>query len=311
MTYVAAIDIGTHSALLLIATLANNQLTPEVDLACTTKLGDRLPRTGAISPAAMDRLLIVLSRYEAILSEYPIAHLTVFGTAVFRQASNARDCIALIQRKLGWPLRVLTKKEEATYTFIGLTQGLAELQPESFPQSDERPLIALDIGGGSTEIILGTATAMEAQWSLPLGALGLKQQLELGDPLSAAEITAIRAVLAPHLAPIAWPASARVIVTGGTATTVAALQLGLIDYDGQRIQGHRCSLDDLTMLLEELNRISLSQRADLPGMEPGRADVILPALVLLLAVLDDAQAQGITISVQGVRYGTLRHWIAQ
>lgn len=306
MTYVAAIDIGTHSALLLIATVCDGRLIAEVDLACTTKLGDQLSLTGAISPAAMDRLLMVLSRYEALLSEYPIDQLTVFGTAVFRQASNAAHAVDLINRKFGWPLRVLSGEEEATYTFKGLIQGLADLSPGRSSERSNGQIMALDIGGGSTEIILGTATAVENQWSLPLGAMGLKQQLNLGETLTPADQAQIRACLAQHRPPIAWPPSAWVIATGGTATTIAALQLGLTDYDSRRIQGHWCSVDDLTMLLQELNQLNLSQRADLPAMEPGCADVILPALVLLLALLEQAQAQTITISGRDARYGILR-----
>jgi exopolyphosphatase/guanosine-5'-triphosphate,3'-diphosphate pyrophosphatase len=309
MTYFAAIDIGTHSALLLIAHCTNGQVHPTLDLARTTKLGEGLIHTGQISPHGMERLVSVLQAYQAILSEYPIEQLTVFATATFRQASNADACAAQIQSTFGWPLQILTGDEEAHYAFQGICQ-LIETEaasPSSVPSSTDAPIIlAIDIGGGSTEVIVGKPPLIQHQNSYPIGALGLKQQLKLGDQLTAEDFQHIEALLASQIGDLpAPPDLSQVLITGGTATTVAALLLEMSDYDFRRIDGFRCTVEEIKLLLRELNGLTLSQRADLPGMEPGRSDVILPALSLLLYLVEPLPVEVLTISIRGARYGIL------
>ncbi len=306
MTYAAAIDIGTHSALLLIAQCQETQVQPEIDLARTTRLGESLTSTQQISAAALERLMEVLKTYQAILSEYPIQDLKVFGTAALRLAENADACCQAIRETFGWSLQILSGEEEADYTFRGISQLLpppisVAPRPESQPQ-----LLAIDIGGGSTEIITGIPGQIDKWWSIPVGAVLLKQQFGHGDGLAALDLQRMEQFLSNYFASIevAIPPGL-VIVTGGTATTLAALLQELEGYDFRRIDGYCCGLDDITTLFQELNRMSISQRADLPGMEPGRADVILPALVILRTLLLSMQAQSITVTIRGARYGIL------
>jgi exopolyphosphatase/guanosine-5'-triphosphate,3'-diphosphate pyrophosphatase len=305
MTYSAAIDIGTHSALLLIARCRNAQVDPVVDLARTTKLGAGLSPTGQISSEGMERLGRVLESYRAILSEYPIAQLTVFATAAFRQASNAADCAAQIQTTFGWPLRILTGDEEANYTFRGICQLIQSgSSPIAARTATLDRVMAIDIGGGSTEVILGQPPTIHQQQSYPVGVLGLKQQLQLGDQLTTTNLDRIEAWLHQQIDVLPLPVEVgRVIITGGTATTIAALLLEMTDYDFRRIDGFCCPKADIELLLWELNRLTPSQRTDLPGMEPGRSDVILPALCLLWYLVKPLPVETITVSIRGARYG--------
>jgi exopolyphosphatase/guanosine-5'-triphosphate,3'-diphosphate pyrophosphatase len=307
MTYAAAIDIGTHSALLLIAECRGNQVQPLVDLARTTRLGEDLTQTKRVSPAALDRLITVLQTYQAILSEYPIQHLTVFGTAAFRLAENVVACRQVIVAQLGWSLRVLTGEEEARYTFLGISQLLTSqpLADKSAPGT-ESLVLAIDIGGGSTEVIIGSSGHIHRQWSIPVGALLLKQQFGQADHLSESVLTKMGQFLTNHFAPVRdIPIPKQVFITGGTATTLAALLQELAVYDFRRIDGFCCTLDRIDALLQELNILTTDQRADLPGMEPGRADVIVPALVILSTLLHQCQCQTVVITIRGARYGIL------
>ena len=304
MTYAAAIDIGTHSALLLIAQCRGDQIEPHVDLARTTKLGESLTSTKAISPEAMERLLVVLKTYQAILSEYSIQRLEVFGTAAFRLAENAEACRQTIAATLGWSLRILSGEEEAAYIFRGVSQlfsGTTSLFGSLAPA-----VVAVDIGGGSTEVISGLPGQIYRQWSIPVGAVLLRQQFQPGDCLTALDIQQMGQFLANHFAPVQISgAPSQVFVTGGTATTVAALLQGLKEYDFRHIDGYQCTADDLDMLFRELNALTTPQRADLPGMEPGRADVIVPALVILRTLVSHLNTPAITVTNRGARYGLL------
>jgi len=305
MTHFAAIDIGTHSALLLIAECRNNRVIPQVDLARTTKLGESLSATKRISPAALDRLMGVLRTYQAILSEYSVQSLTVFGTAAFRLAENAETCQRAIADTFGWPLKILSGEEEAHYTFKGVSQLASSTSTED-PEQLLGPVVALDIGGGSTEVISGLPGHCQQQWSIPVGAVLLKQQFHLGDKLTTSDINTIGQFLNRHFALIQGVAAPQqVFVTGGTATTLAALLQNMTEYDFRRIDGYGCNLNSVEMLFQELNSLTTAQRADLPGMEPGRADVIVPALLMLRTLLCHLHTDSFTVTVRGVRYGIL------
>ena len=304
MTYAAAIDIGTHSALLLVAQCRGNRVEPQIDLARTTKLGASLTSTQLIHPEAIERLVAVLKTYQAILSEYPIERLEVFGTAALRLAENAAACRQAIADTFGWSLRILSGDEEADYTFRGVSQlfsGETGADVEAAPE-----VLAIDIGGGSTEIIRGTPGRIRNQWSIPVGAVLLKQQFHPGDCLTAPALEQMGQFLTNHFAVVEAGGSPRqVFVTGGTATTVAALLQDMADYDFRRIDGFYCSAHDLDMLFRELNSLTTQQRADLRGMEPGRADVIVPALVILRTLLGHLGAAAMTVTNRGARYGIL------
>ncbi|HEY9880429.1 MAG TPA: hypothetical protein V6D29_18370 [Leptolyngbyaceae cyanobacterium] len=298
MPLLAVIDIGTHSALLLIADV-NEQVTPMLDEARTTYLGAGLKETGQISPEALARLMTVLSSYAAILSEYEINDVICYATAAFRYAQNAEACQQQIKTVLGWSVRILSSQEEAVYTLQGALQGIAS-------QDGPHEAVAIDIGGGSTEVIWGSDSSVNRWWSVPVGAVLLKDQFSLEDCLSSLEEQTVDAYLDKQFQEINLaPAPEKILVTGGTATTLAALLLDLTSYDINRIDGYAIARSQIESLYEELNRLTLAQRADLPSMEAGRAAVILPAIRILLRLLAQLEADQITVTVRGARYGIL------
>lgn len=312
MPRLAVIDIGTHSALLLIANVINGQVTPLLDEARTTHLGAGLKLSGKIEPTAQARLMTVLVAYEAILSEYEVDQVICYGTAAFRYADNAAACQQQIQQAFGWPVRILSGQEEAAFTFRGALQTLRTLTPKtgepSSPvgQNTDQTTLAIDIGGGSTEVIWGSSNSLKYSCSLSVGAVLLQEQFSLGDQLAAAQEQAIDAFLDLQFQAIELPDSPGLaLVTGGTATTLAALLLELTVYDLERIDGVAIACPQIEMLYTELNQLSLAQRADLPGMEAGRATVILPALRLLLRLMVRLRCRQITVTVRGARYGIL------
>lgn len=302
MSLLAVIDIGTHSALLLIADV-NERVTPLLDEARTTYLGAGVKETRQISSEAQTRLLTVLTSYAAILSEYEVDDVICYATAAFRYTQNAAACQQQIKTALGWSVRVLSGQEEAAYTFQGALEGI----PLELDQPQET--VVIDIGGGSTEVIWGSHSTLERWWSLPVGAVLLKEQFSLEECLSAVERQAVDDYLDTQFQEIDLPAVPKnILVTGGTATTLAALLLDLTSYDINKIDGCAIAYPQIESLYEELNRLSLAQRADLPGMEAGRAAVILPAIRILLRLLARLGADQITVTVRGARYGILKDY---
>ncbi|WP_187329223.1 Ppx/GppA phosphatase family protein [Halomicronema hongdechloris] len=289
----AAIDIGSHSALLLIAQYRHGHLDPVVDLARTTHLGEGVVASGQLSEAAMARTLMVLRDYGQILSQYGVDHPVCYGTAALRQAQNTATLQQRVQQELGWSIRVLSGEEEAHYTFRGATA-----------QIPAGGAVVIDIGGGSTEVVMGQQGHIEASWSLPVGAVSLRERFEICDRIPGPIAQAMDVYLAQVFQSI--PATTLpLLVTGGTPTTLAALMLNLATYDSRRIDGHCFELEDFEMLYDELNHLSLHQRADLPAMELGRAMVILPALRLLITLMRQLRSLHLTVTVRGPRYGIL------
>jgi exopolyphosphatase/guanosine-5'-triphosphate,3'-diphosphate pyrophosphatase len=293
---IAAIDIGSNSILLLVAEHRPEGLLPLIDLAQTVRLGEGVAATGKLSDAAMARTLAGLAAYAVRLQAFSISRVVCFGTAALRRAGNAAGFIEQVQQRFGWEVQVLSGDDEARYTFQGILSAL--------PVGTARA-VAIDIGGGSTEVIYGTPTAITYQQSFPVGAVSLKEQFDLTDPISATQQQAIQTRLAASFASLPAPLSAPCLVTGGTATTLAALALQLTCYDIQRIEGYAMGRTDIAELYDTLNALTQAERSRLPGMEAGRADIILPALLILLTLMERLQAKRVQVTVRGVRYGVL------
>jgi exopolyphosphatase/guanosine-5'-triphosphate,3'-diphosphate pyrophosphatase len=293
----AAIDIGTNSILLLVAERTDHTLTPLIDLAKTVRLGESLGATGKLSEIAMARTLTGLSSYAKALEQFSPDQVICFGTAALRVASNAAEFCQQVNAKFGWPVQILTGEEEAHYTFRGVMSALAADHPDA---------LAIDIGGGSTEVIAGTRDRIYYQTSLPVGAVVLQEQFHLGERVSPAHQKIVETTLTQQFATLVIPdRNSTILVTGGTATTLAALDQQLTRYDIQRIEGYGMDRGAIATLYHQLNQLSHQERAALPGMKPGRADIILPALLILLTLLTHLQANRIQITVRGARYGLL------
>ncbi len=302
MTPIAAIDIGTNSILLLIARKQGTGLEAITDLARTARLGEDLAQTGVLKDEAMERAIAILQDYASILATHNVTEITCFGTAALRRAGNAREFCDRVQQTFGWPIRVLSGQEEALYTFKGVMSS-AQANPAS-PQVDDSA-IAIDIGGGSTEVIAGSADTITFEQSIPVGAVVLKDQFAIPGQIDAALQQAIATHLQSQFADVPQGTNTTVLVTGGTATTLAALELKLTTYDVKRIDGHPLTQNCIEAVFRQLNGMTKKERTKIPGMEAGRADIILPALLILRFLCDRLKTQTMTVTVRGARYGIL------
>jgi exopolyphosphatase / guanosine-5'-triphosphate,3'-diphosphate pyrophosphatase len=272
----AALDVGTNSTRLLVADVDGGSVIAEhAREMIITRLGKGVDRTGRFDPAALRRTLDVLAGYEATCRRLGVSRRRVVATSATRDAGNRQEFLDGVRALLGVDAEVLSGEEEAATAFRGATHDLP---------GEERTL-AVDIGGGSTELILGRRGAPEAMVSLDLGCVRLHERHLHSDPPTAAEVAALRADAAARLATVTGtldPASAeRVVGVAGTITTVTAIGLGLDSYDPRRIHRSALSAAEIAAVAEKLAAMTVAERAALPVMAKGREDVIAAGALLL------------------------------
>lgn len=302
MTRVAAIDIGTNSVLLVVAEQTADGVRPLVERATITRLGQGVDRTRQLAPEARQRTLDCLSHYAADIERAGVARLDVVGTSAMRDASGGEQFVREAERILGRPPRVIAGSEEARLTFIGSLSGL----------DVDGEVIVFDVGGGSTEIIVGKATRdllphVERERSLDIGSVRLFERHVASDPPEDAQLKRARADIVSALsdAPAAT-AGARLIGVAGTVTTLAAIEQELDDYDAGLVHGARLTRDSVDALALRLASQPLASRKMLPGLQPERADVIVTGALIVSEVMRWASAATLTVSDRGVRWGLVQ-----
>lgn len=289
----ACIDIGTNTALLLIL---DELLRDVVDVSTIIRLGEGLAATGRIADGAVERAVATLKRYIAECRQRGATIACCYGTAAFREASNAADIVGRISRETGLAVRVLSAREEAYYAYLSVLPDLPE-GVESFA--------VVDIGGGSTEVIHGTTGAFGPYRSLPVGIVKLAERYIRHDPPLEEELEAVAGEARQRVSASGMHEAAFLIAIGGTMTTLAAIALNLPQFDKAEIEGFRFSRDEIGRWVGKLAPMTREERQLLSGMEAGREDVLLPGVMLMQEVMVYLKARSVTVSTKGGRYGLL------
>jgi exopolyphosphatase / guanosine-5'-triphosphate,3'-diphosphate pyrophosphatase len=276
---VAAIDQGTNSIRLLVAEPDGaggfRELARDMVI---TRLGEGVDRTGRIAPEALERTVAVLARYCRRARALHAERIQVAATAAVRDASNRTDLEHAVLEHAGSELEVLSGEEEAARSFLGATRGL----------DAPAPFLVLDVGGGSTEFVVGT-DAPAAAISVQMGSVRLTERFVRHDPPTAGELQAMRAFAGDRLDEVARAipvGDARTLVAvAGTSTTVQAIALSLPHYDPDAIHRTRLDRSAAERVLQLLAEMTTAERASLPVMAPGRADVIVAGAVILVETM--------------------------
>jgi exopolyphosphatase/guanosine-5'-triphosphate,3'-diphosphate pyrophosphatase len=298
---VAAIDIGTNTVLLLVAERGGDGAVRAVhERATITRLGEGVDRTRTLSPAAVARTRDCLEDYARTIRELGVNRIAVVGTSAMRDAAGGGELRAHARASLGVDARVLSGEEEARLTFRGAMGGLA------IGEGDD--VAVFDIGGGSTEVVIGRILAGEPLVdfgaSYDIGSVRLTERHVAHDPPTAEEREVMMRAARSAFEPVPALGRARVPVgIAGTMTTLASVSLGLATYDGARVHGHVMPLRELVRVAGHMAALDLETRKRLPGMEPKRADVIVAGAMVALALLDHWGSSEVRISDRGVRWG--------
>jgi len=297
---VAAIDIGTNTVLLVVVESDASGVRTLLERATITRLGEGVDRTRCLSDAARERTLACLETYAKLLRDARVERVAAVGTSALRDARGGDAFLDAAERLLGVRPRVVQGAEEAELTFRGALSGLAVLGD----------VVVFDVGGGSTEIVVGRAGAepsMSAAVSLDIGSVRLFERYGHGDPPTLASIGAARSAVAQALQANAPRSSENATLVGvaGTVTTLAAIDQALGSYDPARVHGARLGRASVERELGRLAALPLAERRSVPGLEPGRADVIVMGAAIVLEVLSWAGASSLVVSDRGVRWGLL------
>lgn len=292
---VACIDIGTNSVLLLVAEQAASGAQAVLERATITRLGEKVDATGELAPEARERTLRCLAGYAEEARQLGAQRIVAVGTSAMRDARGGAEFASEAGSLLGEAPRVISGDEEARLTFQGALVGL------SLPPG---PTTVFDIGGGSTELIVGTADGTrERAISLDVGSVRLTERYLHSDPPTRDEIRAMEAEVDRQLASFAPAPGSQLVGVAGTVTTLAAVAHSVVPYDSERIHGTHLSVEDVETLARRLATLPVHERRALAGMEPKRADVIPAGALLATRVMRWGSWSGLTVSDRGVRWG--------
>ncbi|MEU1017526.1 Ppx/GppA phosphatase family protein [Streptomyces sp. NPDC005900] len=314
MTRVAAVDCGTNSIRLLVADA--DPVTGELrdlDRRMTiVRLGQDVDRTGRLAPEALERTFAACREYaEAIEAHGGVERVRFVATSASRDADNREEFVRGVLDILGVEPEVITGAQEAEFSFTGATRELAGRDDLA------GPYLVVDIGGGSTEFVVGT-DSVEAARSVDVGCVRMTERHlvrdgAVADPPSPERFAAVRADVeaALDLAEQAVPLKrARTLVgLAGSVTTVAAIALGLDTYDSRAIHHSRISYEQVAAIAERLMGATHAERAAIPVMHPGRVDVIAAGALVLLTIMDRTGAREVVVSEHDILDG-IAHKVA-
>ncbi len=304
----AVVDIGTNSTRLLIADVSpEGDVTEIVRRSVVTRLGAGVDSGGELSREGCERVYAALSDFRAeidahgaSLASYP--NLAVMTSAV-RDARNGRAFAERIRSQYGLDAKILTGEEEARMTFLGAMSG----RPAHEGQTRAEPTVVVDIGGGSTEFIVGAGHTAGFHVSLPAGVVRMSERHIHSDPPAGAELQALAAdVRSIFLAGL--PAAERAPVTrgiavAGTATSAAAIDQELDPYDPERVHGYELLLATVEMLLARLAEMDEAQRRTIAGLHPDRAPTIVAGMVLLSEAMRAFELDQVEVSEHDILHG--------
>lgn len=289
-----AIDIGTNSVRLLIT---DNNLQVKERVIKTTRLGEGVNQNKFLLPEACFRTLSALSELKKIAENYDLQYLPVVATSAVRDAVNRDFFLNAVQDRLGLLVDVLTGEREAYLTYLGVTADFI---------SEAGKIVVFDLGGGSTEIILGQDKKILELHSLDIGAVRMTERFlatsntEYNCSL-VKEFT--RNLLHTYLD--RYSAAGKIIGVGGTATSLAALQQRLVPYDSSKVHGFRLGLTEVKNIRQKLALMSVAERSKLPGLQPKRADVILGGVLVVETLLEELQMTEFTVSENDLLLGLI------
>ncbi len=303
----ASIDVGTNTTLLLVAEgTGPHDVRVLADRAEKTRLGRGIGQTGRLGREGIERTHAVLREYAAIAQRLG-APIRAIGTEALRRAPNADQFLGPATAIVGAPIEVIDGEREAALTYRAAVT--------SFPQLATRPIVVIDIGGGSTEVIVSDGAEAGASGgerittrvSLPLGSVRLTERFIQHDPPLAAEIAALDAEILSRIGDVPRRTSTgepyELIGTAGTVTTLAAMSLGLADYDPDRVHGHRLARLGLEGQIARLAVAPQAERERMAGLDPRRADVILAGARILRAFVEWLDVRAVTVNDRGIRWG--------
>jgi exopolyphosphatase / guanosine-5'-triphosphate,3'-diphosphate pyrophosphatase len=293
---VAVVDVGTNSARLLVADVAEGKVEPVERRSRVTRLGRGVDLSGRLSAEAVEEACAAIGDYVVACEQLGAEAVDAIATSAVRDAENGSAFVAELRERFALSARVLDGEEEARLTYLGAT---AEHPPTE-------PTLVVDIGGGSTELIVGTGSEISFHTSLQAGVVRHSERHVASDPPTAVELESLAADVRGQIeAAIGDGLEARAgIAVAGTPTSLAAVEMELEPYDPARVHGHVLQLPSIQRMLSQLASVPLSERVQIPGMHPDRAPTIVAGVVILVETMRAFGLDRIEVSEHDILYGT-------
>ncbi len=301
----AGIDIGTNTLRLLIAEIGNGSFHEILSDRKIIRLGQSLDRTGRLSFAAVKRSLVTLADFAKSVRSHAAIHVAAVGTSALRNASNSAEYITIVKERTGLAVTVVSGEEEARLTLLGVTHVLQDYAP--WKRIQPASALVIDIGGGSTEIIMKYPGHETTTASLPLGVVYLTERIIKHDPPLEEVIELLRCTIHEELekhgdvlvTDFPW----NLVGTAGTITTLAAMDQNLSEYDPGKINGYAMTKDTVDGIVARLIKSTIEERKDMAGLEKGREDIILSGAVITQEVMNHFGFSTMIVSDWGLREG--------
>jgi exopolyphosphatase/guanosine-5'-triphosphate,3'-diphosphate pyrophosphatase len=294
---VAVIDIGSNSTRLLIADVVEGRVTEVERQSRVTRLGRGVDLSGQLSAEAIEAACAAIADYIAICREAGVENIDAIATSAVRDASNGSAFAAELRERFALSARVLDGEEEARLTYLGAT----------CENSPSVPTLVVDIGGGSTELIVGTGEEIAFHTSLQAGVVRHSERHISSDPPSALELEAlasdVRTLIEGAIANQPGTDAEAGIAVAGTPTSLASIEIGLEPYDPKQVHGHTLTLASIQRLFSQLASAPLSKRAEITGLHPDRAPNIVAGVVILVETMRAFALDQIEVSEHDILYG--------
>ena len=308
---ISAIDIGTNSIHMVIVKIdpslpAFNIVAREKD---TVRLGDRDPETGDLKPEAMERAMAALQRGQELARSFQVEEIVAVATSAVREAPNGREFMKTVRENLGLTINLISGQEEARRIYLGVLSAM-EFQEQSH--------VIIDIGGGSTELILGNGQEPRSLSSTKVGAVRLASEFITTDPISNKELKFLQAYIRGRMerpveelrANLNPEETIHLVGTSGTIECLATIHAKeKFDTTPNPLQGYSFSTEDLEEIVKKLASLDVKKRSDLPGMSGRRAEIIVPGAMILLETMKMLEVESITICERALREGLIVNWM--
>ncbi len=301
----AVIDVGTNSVKLLVGDIAGGLVIPVSEASKQTRLGAVFYSSRRLQRPAIALTAETVAQFSKTACELGAAPARVFATSAARDAINVDELSEAIHRGCGLDMEVLSGDKEADWVFRGVTTN---------PKLAQSTVLILDVGGGSTEIIVGDNAVPQFRSSYSLGTVRLLEQLRPGDPPGLRALIQcrvwLRDFLKAEVAPLLKPAlhtqrPARLVGTGGTATILARIQAKMADFDRDKIEATSLTLETIRRELESQWQMTQAQRQNIVGLPANRSDVILTGAAIYESIMQQFGFDHLTVSTRGLRYWAL------
>ena len=295
---IAVVDIGTNSTRLLVAEVRDGRVIELERRSQVTRLGEGVDSSGRLCEPAIERVLATLAEYRELIDRHGAETVVAVATSAVRDSANGDEFRALVRERFGIEVRIISGDEEASMTFLGATAA----------RDGHRPTLVIDIGGGSTEFVVGrSGDAPDFHVSTQAGSVRQSERFLHDDPPAPGQVRAlrdeVRAIIEEGVpAEVRKPVQVGIAVAG-TATQLAAIDLELEARDSAKVDGHHLTRDACAHMLDHLAALPLTERRKVRGLDPDRAPTIVAGAAILLEGIDAFGLAAVEVSVADILHG--------